>query len=415
MVYDLVGIGFGPANIAIDIFCESLGIEDVIFLDRKSEFSWHPGMLLDTSQLQISFLKDLVSIEDPTSKYTFVNYLKLNNRLNEFINLRKFYPDRIEFAQYYEWVAKQFKNVKYNSNVEKIIYTSILDEEIIEITYKDTNTNQTFTIHTRNLVIADGGTKNIPINVIESQNVFHTDSALTSLERNFPNYRDDRHIAVIGSGQSAVDVLTYLFTRYPNLKISSFIRKFAFKPQDDSHFVNELFFPENSLLWYHLDDDLKKELFELHKDVTHSAADIEMLPPLYNMIYMDKATNKNRFSLYRFHELIATKDNEKVDALFYDRFLKTEVWKKFDSIILATGYKHNIPHPLLENINNFLLHENKYIFDKDYSLIPNNKIFKPKVYLLGYAEESHGFSETLASLMATRAKKITTSIKESLR
>lgn len=415
VIYNLVGIGFGPSNISTAIFCEKFGLDNTLFLEKKSEFSWHPSMLLDTSQLQIMFLKDLVSIEDPTSRYTFVNYLKEQGRLNQFINLRKFFPDRIEFAQYYKWTASQFDNVLYNSEVKSITYEKIDGEEIIKICYVNTLSNETIEIFAKNIIVADGGTKYIPKDVKESKRVFHTDNCLERLEQEFPDYRSKNHIAVVGSGQSAVDVLTYLTSRYPNLKISSYIRKFAFKPQDDSHFVNELFFPENAELWYDLSQDMKDDLYNLHKDVTHSASDIDMLPGLYNSIYMDKATGKNRFSLNRFHQLNYSNTlNNKVEARFFDKVQQTEVNLEFDALILATGYEHSLPVPLLKSLDKYLLHKNTYMFSKDYSLIPSDSNFHPKIFLPGYAEKSHGFSETLASLMATRSSKIVQVIKNNL-
>jgi L-ornithine N5-oxygenase len=61
------------------------------------------------SELQISFLKDLVTLRNPTSPYSFVNYLKAHGRLVDFINLGTFYPCRMEFNDYLRWVAGQFR------------------------------------------------------------------------------------------------------------------------------------------------------------------------------------------------------------------------------------------------------------------------------------------------------------------
>ena len=76
--YDVIGVGFGPANLAIAIALE----EDArtresglryCFLDSKPAFEWHGGMLLENSRMQISFLKDLATLRNPASRYTFVN------------------------------------------------------------------------------------------------------------------------------------------------------------------------------------------------------------------------------------------------------------------------------------------------------------------------------------------------------
>ncbi|NYA44769.1 SidA/IucD/PvdA family monooxygenase [Serratia fonticola] len=45
------------------------------FFEQRSEFQWHPGLMLPNLTLQISFMKDLVSLVDPTSKLSFLAYL----------------------------------------------------------------------------------------------------------------------------------------------------------------------------------------------------------------------------------------------------------------------------------------------------------------------------------------------------
>ncbi len=74
-IYDFIGIGFGPSNVSVAIAAEKLEINNCLFVEKKSEFAWYPGMLLDTSRLQVVFLKDLITLIDPKSKYTFLNYL----------------------------------------------------------------------------------------------------------------------------------------------------------------------------------------------------------------------------------------------------------------------------------------------------------------------------------------------------
>lgn len=122
--YDLVGIGFGPSNLSIAIQAKELGFFDkskIQFLEKKGKFSWHPDMLLPNSYMQIHFLKDLISLDNPQSKYTFINFLKTKDRLLDFINQGISYPTRIEFNQYMGWVASDFDDfVRYNTYVKDI-------------------------------------------------------------------------------------------------------------------------------------------------------------------------------------------------------------------------------------------------------------------------------------------------------
>src|ERR1700712_3496839 len=86
LVYDFIGIGFGPSNLALAIatqeHAQRSGLAPhVCFLEKKPAFNWHEGMLIDGSTMQISFLKDLVTLRNPASRFTFVNYLNERGRL----------------------------------------------------------------------------------------------------------------------------------------------------------------------------------------------------------------------------------------------------------------------------------------------------------------------------------------------
>ena len=63
-----------------------------LFLESKPKAVWHPGMLIEDSLIQISVLKDLATIRNPQSRFTFLNYLKVKGRLFEFLNLRDLFP-----------------------------------------------------------------------------------------------------------------------------------------------------------------------------------------------------------------------------------------------------------------------------------------------------------------------------------
>src|SRR5436305_11802623 len=88
-VYDVLGIGFGPSNLAVAAAIaeeasapgESLSS---VFLERKPSYAWHPGMLLSGAQVQLSFMKDLVTLRNPQSRFTFLKYLKDKGRLDKF-------------------------------------------------------------------------------------------------------------------------------------------------------------------------------------------------------------------------------------------------------------------------------------------------------------------------------------------
>ena len=75
-------------------------------------------MLLDDATMQVSFLKDLVTLRNPTSEFTFLKYLHSRGRLVDFINHKSLFPLRVEFHDYFTWAADQVAGlVSYGSEV----------------------------------------------------------------------------------------------------------------------------------------------------------------------------------------------------------------------------------------------------------------------------------------------------------
>ena len=99
----------------------------VRFLEQKPAFSWHSGLQFAGSLMQTPFLKDLVSMRNPRSEFTFVNYLKEHERLESFIDNRILYPTRSEYEHYLKWAAhKTSAFVAYETPVEMV--EPVLDE-----------------------------------------------------------------------------------------------------------------------------------------------------------------------------------------------------------------------------------------------------------------------------------------------
>ncbi|MBM4575483.1 SidA/IucD/PvdA family monooxygenase, partial [Rhodococcus hoagii] len=104
---DLIGIGFGPSNLALAIAIEEHNADcapaDRVrarFFEKQQAFGWHQGMVLDGATMQIAFPKDLVTFRNPRSGYTFFSYLHERGRLVDFVNHQTFFPTRVEFQDY---------------------------------------------------------------------------------------------------------------------------------------------------------------------------------------------------------------------------------------------------------------------------------------------------------------------------
>ena len=104
--YDLVGVGIGPSNLSLAALADRVPGLSTLFLDDNPEFSWHAGMLLDGSTLQVPFLADLVSLVDPTNPWSFLAYLRERDRLFGFYFAERLRIPRREYDDYCRWAAR---------------------------------------------------------------------------------------------------------------------------------------------------------------------------------------------------------------------------------------------------------------------------------------------------------------------
>lgn len=252
-IHDLIGIGFGPSNLALAIALQERarkqGALDALFLDKQADYRWHGNTLVTQSELQISFLKDLVSLRNPTSPYSFVNYLHQHGRLVDFINLGTFYPCRMEFNDYLRWVAGQFiEQSRYGEEVLAI--EPVLEGQRVEalrVISRDAG-GETHVRATRSVVVSAGGTARIPQafrHLKDDARVFHHSQYLERIAKQPCVGGKPMRIAIIGGGQSAAEAFIDLNDSYPSVQVDMVLRGSALKPADDSPFVNEVFSPSS--------------------------------------------------------------------------------------------------------------------------------------------------------------------------
>jgi len=68
--HDFAAIGVGPFNLGLAALTADLPGLDGVFLDQRAGFDWHPGLMLDGVTIQVPFLADLVTMADPTSRFS---------------------------------------------------------------------------------------------------------------------------------------------------------------------------------------------------------------------------------------------------------------------------------------------------------------------------------------------------------
>lgn len=416
-VYDVIGIGFGPSNIALAIAAEEMNKNlKVRFLESKPQFNWHSGMLFKNATMQVSFLKDLVSFRNPSSKFTFINYLHSKNRLSAFSNKKDFFPSRIEFHDYLKWCAENFKDsVKYDSKVikiEELQYRSS-GNNILKITYL--NDGKEKQIFTKSIVHSTGLEISLPSGIKESDNVFHVHNIIHKLKNVDRNI--EAHFVVVGGGQSAAEAAEYILDEFPNSRLTALVSRYGYTPADDSPFVNEIFDPELVNNFYQASLEARKHILKLHSSTNYAAVDMDLIEALYRKWYENQVVDNNKFTVKRLIKLDKVKVNDNhIELECFDLLKEQESRCTADYLVCATGFKPSSIAKLLDE--SFakkiqLDEEQKYTLDRSYKInfgtAPDTLI-----YSIGMSENSHGLTATLISNMAIRAGEIISDISQNL-
>jgi L-ornithine N5-oxygenase len=244
--FDLICVGFGPASLAVAVALHdalskqgSRGTPPkVLFIEKQDGFAWHAGMLLPGAKMQISFVKDLATLRDPRSDFTFLNYLHSQDRLVDFTNLDTFLPARIEYEDYMRWAASAFRHVvQYGHQV-----VSVTPEnqgqgptESFTVKARNTQTGQIRTCIGRNVLIASGGQPSLPPSLpVKHPRVIHSSQYAYLVPRLLTNPNAPYRVTVIGAGQSAAEIFNNVQTLYPNSQTRLVMRQEFLRPSDDS-------------------------------------------------------------------------------------------------------------------------------------------------------------------------------------
>lgn len=418
-VYDLIGVGFGPSNIALAVALEertvSQGGVNALFLDKQRDYSWHGNTLVSQSELQISFLKDLVSLRNPTSPFSFVNYLHTQGRLVDFINLGTFYPCRMEFNDYLRWVAGHFsESSRYGeevTSIEPIIKQKKVDE--LRVISRDVLGNESVRT-TRSVVIGSGGVPSVPEEfkgLKDDDRVFHHSQYLQRMATQPCRKGKPMRIAIVGGGQSAAEAFIDLNDSYPSVQVDMVMRASALKPADSSPFVNEIFSPNFTDVIYKLEAEDRERLVKEYHNTNYSVVDIELIERIYSIFYRQKVSDMQRHAFRCLTSIKSAVATDQGIELELHNMANGEVdTRLYDVVILATGYKRKQYKELLAPMSDYL---GNYDVDRNYRIQTDERC-NAALYMQGFCQPTHGLSDTLLSVLAVRSDEIAESLYDHL-
>ncbi|EYF05462.1 lysine N(6)-hydroxylase/L-ornithine N(5)-oxygenase family protein [Chondromyces apiculatus] len=422
--YDVIGIGFGPGNLALAIAMEEVlpGVK-ARFVEAKPAPDWQDGMMIHRANIQHHPAIDLVTPRNPRSRYTFINYLFENGLLFKHFNLGLEYPLRKDYARYIRWAASQFDSiVDYRQRVREI---SLIGSTPGSQGYLVT-TEEGASYRGRILVLATGRTPYIPapFEALGSDRVFHLNHYGHRIARLVE--RGATQIAVIGASQSAVEILLDLCHRFPSVEPVSYLRHFGFRLKDTSPFMEASVHPEHVAAFYEASSEDKERINDDLRYLNYSAADMDVLKDLYLTLYEHEIDARQRVTLLNNHVIQgASREGDRLRITAEGRYRRDRDERMVDAVILATGFRDFGPGPHQERLPPLLAPlERHFQLDArgvlhvnfDYSVSPRDPGGSlPPLFLNGLCEASHGISDAGSfSLLSLRSAKLAESIGRAL-
>ncbi|WP_037368397.1 lysine N(6)-hydroxylase/L-ornithine N(5)-oxygenase family protein [Amycolatopsis orientalis] len=416
-VYDVVGVGFGPSNLALAIALaeHNAGSGETVtahFLERQPRFGWHRGMLIDTATMQVSFLKDLVTMRNPASEFTFLGYLHEKGRLVDFINHKTLFPLRVEFHDYFEWAAAKVDDlVSYGSEVVSV--EPVRDGgEIAFFDVRAEADGEITELRARNLVLGTGLRAKLPDGVVAGERIWHNSELLHRVES--LRGTDARRFVVVGAGQSAAEVAALLHDEFPRAEVCAVFARYGYSPADDSAFANRIFDPEAVDSFYAASEPVKERLMRYHGATNYSAVDLDLIDELYRRRYQEKVLGVERLRLFNVSRPVEVVDQgTHVRATVESLATGERSVLDADAAVYATGYLPADPTPLLGELAGQCRRdgEGRLKVERDYRIATDPAV-RGGLYLQGGTEHTHGITSSLLSNTAVRVGEILQSIVE---
>ena len=426
--HDLVGIGFGPANLALAITLEEESHDlDVRFLEARPGPSWQSAMMLPGSDIQNHPVRDLVSLRNPRSRYSFINFLFENGRLLDHLNLPMEFPLRKEYARYVSWAAGHFSElVDYGVHVTGVAVDR--DAEGRKVYTVTTSTGET--VRARALVIGTGRAPFIPepFGAVDSPRVFHLTRylpALRELGMADDDNRSPRAVTVIGGSQSAVELTLDLARRFPRARVTTLVRSLTLRQKDTSPFSEEGYFPEFTDYYYRASRERKQDIDTYMRLTNYSSADSDVLRELYRLIYEQRLDGEQRVFVSGSRQVRdVTVRNDDVHLEVEELTTGAYEQHRADLVVLATGFRDLGPAAHQERVPGLMrVIADDFLFDSHgYLAVGHNYAVRPlyadmpALFLNGLCESTHGIGDAGSfSLLSLRAKVIAESLGKRLR
>lgn len=335
--YDFVAVGLGPFNLGLACLSEPVPDLRGVFLERKQEFDWHPGMMLEQASLQTPFLADLVTLADPASPYSFLAYLKQQGRLYSVYIRENFFPLRSEYVDYCRWAASRLRSVRFGREVAAVEHDAAAGLYVVRCANGES-------YRARRLVLGTGTPPHLPaaLDGVGGPAV-HSSRYLDHAEE----LRKRRRITIVGSGQSAAEIYLDLLgdiDRY-GYELVWATRSPRFFPLEYTKLTLELTSPEYIDYFHALPAPVRDRLGAAQKAL-YKGISADTVNAVHELLYVKSRRGPVPTRLLTNTALTAAHHDEAADAYeltLHQREQDVTHTLRSDALVLATGYRYREP------------------------------------------------------------------------
>ncbi|WP_410579410.1 lysine N(6)-hydroxylase/L-ornithine N(5)-oxygenase family protein [Amycolatopsis sp. lyj-108] len=400
--YRCVGIGIGPANLSLASLLHGRPDISNLFLEREPEFGWHDGQLFHGATLQVSLLKDLVTLADPANEFSFLAYLHDQGRIYHFANAQFDAIPRQEYRNYLEWASKRNKNLLFGERVRSVEFDGL---------FRIRTDHRTFTAE--NIAVGIGQRPWLPActtgKLGETQ--FHVSDFLTTA-----GDLSGKRVAVVGGGQSGAEAVLDLISRVerPVANVTWLSRRPNYLPLDDSPFTNDYYMPCHSDYFAGLDPATRAE-FNRRQVLSSDGISMSTLRQLYQQFYLHRFVygHEGLVSLYPNREVVdvAGRPGEWELTCRHNAHAGTLERVRADVVVWATGYRPS-RMDFLTPLESRLERENEeYRIDRSFAVRwdgPRDR----NIFVQNATRQQRGLADPNLSLLAWRCRRIIDRLRE---
>ncbi|MGR0160601.1 lysine N(6)-hydroxylase/L-ornithine N(5)-oxygenase family protein [Paenarthrobacter nitroguajacolicus] len=340
-IYDVAGIGVGPFNLGLAALSEPVENLECVFLDRRESFDWHPGMMLEPAHLQVPFMADLVTLADPTSPFSFLNFLKQTGRLYRFYIRENFYPLRAEYNQYCQWVAGQLESVRFSTDVLDVTY----DDGVYRLSVQGPDGAEV--LRARKLVLGTGTSPYVPdscAGIVDAGGLVLHNADYLSRKREL---QSKGSITIVGSGQSAAELYYELLQEIDvyGYQLNWVTRSGRFFPLEYTKLTLEMTSPEYVDYFHSLPGEQRDSLIKSQKNL-YKGINSDLIDDIYDLLYTKSLSGMVDTQLHT-HSSLTAADWDATTGTHTLQLHHEEHGRDYclesEAVVLATGYSYKEP------------------------------------------------------------------------